>query len=68
MGLLLMRDAPTLSVDADGEEGGPARVPGLTILGHPDPDRAGERAVLPVRSGMARSTHSTVITFISCAR
>jgi two-component system, NtrC family, nitrogen regulation response regulator GlnG len=51
MGLLLMRDAPTLSVDADGEAGGPARVPGLTILGHPDPERVGERALLPLRSG-----------------
>jgi two-component system, NtrC family, nitrogen regulation response regulator GlnG len=46
-----MRDAPTLSVDADGDAGGPPRVPGLTILGHPDPERVGERVVLAARSG-----------------
>ena len=43
-----MRDAPTLAVDADGDLPAPPRVASLTILGHPDPERVGERATLPL--------------------
>jgi two-component system nitrogen regulation response regulator GlnG len=51
-----MRDAPTLSVDADGDAPGPTRVVGLTLLGHPDPDRVGERAALHgLRAGQTLS-------------
>ena len=39
-----MRDAPTLSVEVEGDAPGPSRAVGLTLLGHPDPDRVGERA------------------------
>jgi two-component system, NtrC family, nitrogen regulation response regulator GlnG len=49
-----MRDAPTLSVDVEGDAPGPARAVGLTLLGHPDPDRVGERAAWPAfRTGRA---------------